>query len=191
MSHSVVAMPPRRGILDQMADQYNLDPKVFEATVARTCMPTQHSREEFVACLLIAHKYSLDPFTREIFFMRGKDQIIRPIVSVDGWIAIINRHPQFDGMEVAYEKDDKGRPVAATCTIYRKDRARPTIVTEFLDECRRDSPAWKQTPSRMLRHRVIIQCGRVAFGLAGIMEEDEFQRWQEAPPVVKQSLTTD
>jgi len=178
-SSAVVALQPKRGILEQMAERYDLDPKIFDATVARTCMPPEHSREEFIACMLVAHQYQLNPFTKEIHFARDKYGKINAIVGVDGWITIINRQPQFDGLEIAYAMDDKGRPVAATCTIHRKDRSRPTVVTEFLDECKRDSAAWKLTPSRMLRHRAIIQCARLAFGLAGIMEDDEFARWQE------------
>ena len=34
----------------------------------------------------------------------------------------------------------------------RKDREHPIIVTEYLSECRRDTPTWKQMPGRMLRH---------------------------------------
>jgi phage recombination protein Bet len=162
-----------------MAERYDLDPKIFDATVARTCMPPEHSREEFIACMLVAHQYQLNPFTKEIHFARDKYGKMNAMVGVDGWITIINRQPQFDGLEIAYAMDEKGRPVAATCTIHRKDRSRPTVVTEFLDECKRDSAAWKLTPSRMLRHRAIIQCARLAFGLAGIMEDDEFARWQE------------
>ncbi len=35
----------------------------------------------------------------------------------------------------------------------------------------------------MLRHRALIQCARLAFGFAGIMDPDEYQTWQETVDV--------
>jgi hypothetical protein len=46
-------------------------------------------------------------------------------------------------------------------------------VTEYLAECRRNTPPWNQYTRRMLRHKAFMQCVRVAFGLGGIHDEDE------------------
>jgi hypothetical protein len=35
----------------------------------------------------------------------------------------------------------------------------------------------------MLRHKAAIQCARVAFGFAGIVEEDEWERMKDVTPV--------
>jgi hypothetical protein len=35
------------------------------------------------------------------------------------------------------------------------------------------------TPSRMLRHRALMQATRYAVGFAGVMDQDEFDRWQD------------
>jgi hypothetical protein len=44
-------------------------------------------------------------------------------------------------------------------------------------ECRRDGVGpWKSHPRRMLRHKAMIQCARIAFGFVGIYDEDEAQR---------------
>jgi hypothetical protein len=67
-----------------------------------------------------------------------------------------------------------------TCRMFRKDRSRQIEVTEYMVECRGQSPAWKQTPARMLRHRALMQCARYAFGFAGIMDRDEFDQWHNA-----------
>lgn len=95
-------------------------------------------------------------------------------MGVDGWYAIINKHPQFDGIE--FEQDAE----SCTCRIYRKDRQRPTVVTEYLDECKRETDPWRKYPKRMLRHKAAIQCARVAFSLSGIYEPDEAERIQES-----------
>ncbi len=94
------------------------------------------------------------------------------MVGVDGWARIINEHPQFDGMEFAYDKEEG----ACTCKIYRKDRTHPTIVTEYMGECKRNTQPWQSHPTRMLRHKTLIQCARLAFGFAGIFDQDEAER---------------
>nr|WP_264085662.1 recombinase RecT [Escherichia coli] len=76
--------------------------------------------------------------------------------------------------------------VACTCRIYRKDRNHPICVTEWMDECRREpfktregreiTGPWQSHPKRMLRHKAMIQCARLAFGFAGIYDKDEAER---------------
>lgn len=129
--------------------------------------------DQMVALLVVANQYELNPWTNEIYAFPNKGGII-PIVGVDGWYAIINKHPQFDGIE--FEQDAE----SCTCRIYRKDRQRPTVVTEYLDECKRETDPWRKYPKRMLRHKAAIQCARVAFSLSGIYEPDEAERLQES-----------
>ena len=57
--------------------------------------------------------------------------------------------------------------------VYRKDRSRPTKVTEYFAECARATEPWKQFPRRMLRHKAVKEAVRVAFGISGITDEDE------------------
>lgn len=126
--------------------------------------------EQLVALMIVANQYGLNPFTKEIYAFPSKGSIT-PIVSVDGWSRLINDNPNCDGIQ--FEQDD----ASATCKIYRKDRTHPTIVTEYLSECEMtNSPVWKKYPKRMLRHKALIQCARVAFGFSGIYDEDEAHR---------------
>ena len=41
-----------------------------------------------------------EPFTKEIYAHPDQHKGIVPVVGVDGWIRIVNEHPQFDGIEV-------------------------------------------------------------------------------------------
>ena len=173
---------PRNGLLATMAGKYGLAADVFERTVAAVAMPQKNgkpdcTREELISCLIVANEHDLNPLTKEIYFMRAKSGVIQPIVSVDGWIKKLNSHPQFDGMEFEDHIDD-GKMTACTCIIYRKDRTRPTKVTEYMIECKGDSTAWKKTERRMLRNRTLSQGARIAVGFAGVMDFDEFEQWQ-------------
>ena len=176
---NVTALVPRKSIISAMADRYGMDPKPFELMMRSVAMPKEASNEEFMACLMVAHEHGLNPITKEIYFMRTKAGQIQPIVSVDGWVKKGNEHPQFDGYEFEDTLDDKGKVTAITIKVFRKDRTRPTIVTEYMDECKGTSAPWIKTPTRMLRHRTLTQGYRYAFGFAGIMDHDEFEQWQE------------
>lgn len=117
------------------------------------------TNEQMVALLMIANQYGLNPWTNEIYAFPQGGGIV-PIVGVDGWLRIINNHPQFDGME--FQQDDE----KCTCTIYRKDRNHPISVTEYLAECQRETAPWKLFTRRMLRHKAMMQCARYAFGFS-------------------------
>ena len=170
-----------------LARQYNLSPEVFEKTIIATCFPVDPpaTREEFLAGMQIARKLDLNPLVKELHFVRQRGGGVTAIIGVDGWSTLANRHPQFDGVEfdpVFTEPEDgkPSRPYSVTCRIYRKDRKYPTEITEYFAECfRPNSTAWGLTPMRFLRHRALGQCCRIAFGFAGVMEMEEFLRWQE------------
>jgi len=156
------------------AAEYNMEPAAFAETVKVTIFPTgKATNEQLAAFLAVAHEYKLNPFLKEIFAFPTKSGGVMPIVSIDGWLKIITRHPEFDWMDFAEEVSEDGKPFSYTCTIKRKDRERPTVVTEYYAECKRNTEPWNQMPHRMMRHKSVKECGRVAFGFSGIQDEDE------------------
>lgn len=165
-----------RSVTAAMAERYGMESQAFEATLRGTVVPAGTTREEFAAFLLVAREYKLNPVTREIYAFPKKGGGIQPIVGVDGWSTITNNHPMFDGMDFADERDESGKPLWVECTMYRKDRSHPIKVREYLSECVKQTEPWKQWPYRMLRHKAMIQCARMAFGFSGIIDEDEAER---------------
>jgi len=168
-----------RSPLVAMADRLYIETAQLENVIKQTVMPAKDangnkmvvSNEQFISFLAVANSYGLDPLKKEIYAFPAKGGGIQPVVSIDGWLSIINSHPQFDGMELVENYED-GKFVSVTCTIHRKDRSHPVVLTECLNECFRQTEPWKK-PKRMLRHKAAIQCARYAFGLGGIMEQDE------------------
>src|SRR5690625_1399381 len=146
-------------------------------TLKATAFKGQVSNAQMTALLVVANQYGLNPWTKEIYAFPDKNNGIVPVVGVDGWARIINSHPQFDGMD--FEQDHE----ACTCIIYRKDRSHPIKVTEYMDECRRQTGPWQSHPKRMLRHKAMIQCARLAFGYAGIYDLDEAERIVESAEI--------
>lgn len=140
--------------------------------------PQEVSNEQMMSLLVVADQYGLNPFTREIFAFSSNGGIV-PIVSVDGWIRIINERPELTSISFEYAPDDS-EDVWIECTIKRSDRDEPVRVREYLAECRRDTNQWKDMPRRMLRHKALIQCARVAFGFGGVYDPDEGERFAAA-----------
>lgn len=198
MSNVATITPPRQSLIAAMASQYQMDPKAFADTVRATCMPPAASNEEFAAFLMVAKQYDLNPVTREIYAFPKKGGGIQPIVGIDGWMNLINSHPACDGMEFKDEFNAEGALVAITALIHRKDRKHPTMVTEYMSECKRPTEPWTKWPARMLRHKAAIQCARYAFGFAGIIDPEEAERSPEVitgnvappPPPVAQITAT-
>lgn len=166
-----------------LAKQFNIqgDPQELVQTLKATAFKGNATDAQFNALMIVSTQYGLNPFTKEIHAFPDRHNGITPVVGVDGWARIINSHPQFDGMEFTADAE------SCTCKIYRKDRSHPTTVTEYMEECKRNTQPWNDLPRRMLRHKAMIQAARLAFGFSGIYDEDEAQRIQtpETPKEVK------
>jgi phage recombination protein Bet len=159
----------RRSLISKFAGRYGLEPNKMMATLKATAFKGEVTNEQMAALLIVADQHKLNPWTKEIYAFPSRQGIV-PVVGVDGWARIINEHPNFDGMSFAQD-DEK-----CSCTIYRKDRTHPITVTEYMAECRRSTDPWNSHPKRMLRHKAMIQCARIAFAFAGIYDPDEAER---------------
>jgi len=178
--NTAVAVAERPKLIAVFADRYGLEPERMTATLKATAFNTDKpiSNEQLAALLIVANQYKLNPFTKEIYAYPDKGNRIVPVVGVDGWVRIVQEHPMFDGWRFDYEPQEQ----AYTCTIWRKDRSHPTVITEYMAECRRSSDPWSKMPRRMLRHKSLMQCARVAFGFAGIHDDDEAQEIVRGSP---------
>jgi hypothetical protein len=178
--HDPNTQPQRNlSVIANMANDYGMVPDIFEATLRATVVPKHCTREEFVVFALVARKYGLNPLLREIYAIPKKGGGIQPVVGVDGWYHLANDHPQFDGIEFEDLFDDAGKFTGTTCRVWRKDRSRPTVVTEWLSECRMNTEPWQKWERRMTRHKAGIQGIRVALGFSGIVDPDEADRFTQ------------
>ena len=203
MSNEVAVMQPV-SLVQKFASRYSVDADKLLGTLKATAFKqrdnSQISNEQMMALMIVADQYSLNPFTKEIYAFPDKSGIV-PVVSVDGWSRIINEHPQFNGVEFVYSEKTSDSPAGTShkvfewieCRLYRKDREHPTVIREYLDEVFRmpivkkgdrgtyEIPTpWQTHPKRMHRHKTLIQCARIAFGFAGIYDDDEARRIMES-----------
>jgi RecT family len=105
----------------------------------------------------------LDPLCEEIGFTQYDDGQWQVLITIEGCSKLLNQHPQFNGL-VFTQADTliDGVPEWIECAIYRKDREVPTTVREYLTEVRGENEIWRKMPRRMLRHRALQQCVRLA-----------------------------
>lgn len=178
--NTVAKINPATSVVVRMGQRYGVDPDKLLGTLKATAFKGEVSVEQMMMLLVVADQHGLNPFTKEIYAFPSRGGIV-PIVGVDGWSRIINEHPQFDGMEfVDGELNEARVPAWIECRMFRKDRSHAVSVKEYFEEVNRGTDPWKSHPRRMLRHKAMIQCARLAFGFAGIYDEDEGQRVLEA-----------
>jgi len=154
-----------------MAAKINVDPAKLHQTLKATVFKNA-TDEELLALVVVANTYGLNPLLKELYAFPAKGGGIVPVVSIDGWVSMVNGHPQMDGMQFEEHSSDDGKLESITCRLWRKDRNRPIEVTEHLSECKRGTDPWKME-HRMLRHKALMQCARYAFGFSGVTDEDE------------------
>ena len=107
----------------------------------------------------------LDPLSEEIGFTQYDDGYWQVFITIEGCSKLLNQHPQFNGL-VFNQADTlvEGIPEWIECSIYRRDRIMPITVREYLMEVRGENTIWQKMPRRMLRHRALQQCVRLAMG---------------------------
>ena len=171
----------RKSLVEKMASRFNVEADKLVATLRATAFQSSKpvTNEQLMMLMVVADQYGLNPFTKEIYAFPDRSGIV-PVVGVDGWIRMCNDHQAMDGIEFVMADtlatvNDKHRPCPEfiVCRIWRSDRSRPIEVPEYLDECYRDTGPWNQSTRRMLRHKALIQCARIAFGFSGIYTPDE------------------
>jgi len=172
MSTQITTQPtPKPSALNYMAAKIHAEPAKLLATLKATVFKGA-TDEELLALVVVANTYGLNPLLKELYAFPAKGGGIVPVVSIDGWVSMVNGHAQMDGMDFEEHYSEAGKLEAITCKLWRKDRSRPISVTEHLSECKRSTEPWKME-HRMLRHKALMQCARYAFGFSGLTDEDE------------------
>src|SRR5947209_6318736 len=98
----------RASAIEKLASNFGIESsKVLEILKGTVIKPDKDGRqattEEVAAFIIVCNQYGLNPFVREIYAFVGRGGAVVPIVGIDGWVSLVNRHPQFDGCEFEEE----------------------------------------------------------------------------------------
>lgn len=166
---------------ERLIHTLGFDAEDLDAWCTTQSIPPETMIELFKA----ATRYGLNPIMGEIAHEVNTDQSHSIYIPIDGWITLIQRQTTFAGMTFSQSEETKeGIPIWMECTIHRSDFAVPITVREYLSEVRTDHAIWQQMPRRMLRHKTLQQCARLAFGIHG-------PQWREDMPdksIIKPTL---
>ena len=162
-TRSVKQISPMAKALKCAAQAVGITPASLTTWLSQYPQLSEVSQE---TCLRLIAEYRLNPRTDEIDLVQFEEGRWQVFITVNGWAKLINAHPAFCGIEFSEASElDQGVPIWMGCAIYRTDRVKPIEVKEYFSEMKTEHAAWQQMPRRMLRHRAMQQCARLAFGI--------------------------
>lgn len=149
------------------------------------------SDDELKLFLHLASRYDLDPFTRQIWFIKyGDDAHI--FTGRDGFLHIAHRSGAFNGMQTQLREEPIGfeiryynrkekkvevlkRPsqFVAVCTVYRKDMSEPFVCEVWESEYSTGQGLWPTKRRVMIQKVAEASTLRRAFDISGIYLPEE------------------
>jgi len=149
------------------------------------------SDDELKLFLHLAARYDLDPFTRQIWFIKyGDDAHI--FTGRDGFLHIAHRSGAFNGMQTQLREEPIGfeiryynrkekkvevlkRPsqFVAVCTVYRKDMTEPFVCEVWESEYSTGQGLWPTKRRVMIQKVAEASTLRRAFDISGLYLPEE------------------
>lgn len=193
-----VAVSESKSLVVEFANKFHVEPDKLLTTLKATAFKQKPgeeiTNEQMMMLLAIANEYDLNPFLKQIYAFPDRAKGIIPIVGVDGYIRIVNNHPQADGWEYRLSEENidldqfaEDIPKWIECIMHRKDRknsvsARVYAVEAYRKPFEKDGRQikgpWQTYTRLMLENRAFIRAARFAFGFTGIYSEDDAERMQ-------------
>lgn len=185
---------------------YLTDLQQLDGETLRNFVDPKHqaSPQELQTLLAIVKNRNLNPFTKEVYFIKYGNNPAQIVVSKDAFMKRAEQNQNYDGFEsgVIYE-DEKGElktkkgvilPRKATliggwCEVYRKDRSRPVYREVELSAYNTHKNWWQKAPGQMIEKVAIVAAVRDAFSenVGGLYTADEME--QASPIDVTQRET--
>lgn len=187
---------------------YLTDLQQLDGETLRNFVDPKHqaSPQELQTLLAIVKNRNLNPFTKEVYFIKYGNNPAQIVVSKDAFMKRAEQNQNYDGFEsgVIYE-DEKGElktkkgvilPRKSTliggwCEVYRKDRSRPVYREVELSAYNTHKNWWQKAPGQMIEKVAIVAAVRDAFSenVGGLYTADEME--QAAPIDVTPRETQD
>lgn len=177
----------------QLVKKENTRLAVLKNTVAKGL-----NDHEFAMFLELCKATKLNPFKREIWAIKSKDYTnkrgelvagqLQLMTGFNGYLAIANAHPEYDGMECDVIRKEGGGIDYAEARVFRKDRKRPSTVRVYFSEFYKPGfngkeSNWDKMPAVMIQKVAKSHALREAFPqeLGGMYTQEEMG--EESPKV--------
>lgn len=178
----------------QAASAVEWSPQQVE-TIKRT-VAKGATNDELGMFLHLSQQYGLDPFAKDLWFIKMGNQAPVIMTSRDGYLKIAQRNADYDGIDsdVVYENDsfrktregvsheysvkNRGRIVGAYALVYRKSIGRPVYVFAPFGDYNKGNGTWKTYGHAMILKVAEAMALKRAFSLSGLVTSEELD---EAP----------
>ena len=136
------------------------DFKLSVADVKKYIAPNATDKELFMF-MGISKSFGLNPFKREVHFIKYGQQAASIVVGYEQYIKRAERSGKLDGWKCWIERDAIGEK--AIIEIKRKDQSIPIRWEVYRKEFDKGQSTWKSMPTFMLKKVAIAQGFRLAF----------------------------
>lgn len=136
------------------------DFKLSVADVKKYIAPNATDKELFMF-MGISKSFGLNPFKREVHFIKYGQQAASIVVGYEQYIKRAERSGKLDGWKCWIERDEIGEK--AIIEIKRKDQSIPIRWEVYRKEFDKGQSTWKSMPTFMLKKVAIAQGFRLAF----------------------------
>lgn len=182
----------------QTKGSYLTDLQKLDGATLRSFVDPKHqaSPQELQTLLAIVKTRNLNPFTKEVYFIKYGNNPAQIVVSKDAFMKRAEQNPNYDGFEsgIIYEdsqgelKNKKGiilpkggKLIGGWCEVFRKDRSRPVYREVELSAYTTGKNWWQKAPGQMIEKVAIVAAVRDSFSedVGGLYTSDEME--QAAP----------
>ena len=178
-----------------------------EVTTIRNTVARGASDNELKMFLHLSQTYGLDPFAKEIWFIKAGGQ---PVIMTgrDGYLKIANNRKEYEGIvsDVVYEGDSfqrtvdgvshtysaskRGGILGAYALVYRQGIRFPAYVFAPFRDYNKGNNIWKQYPHAMILKVAESMALKRAFSLSGLVTREEWDAGECNPQVPPRSVET-
>lgn len=179
--------------------EYLTDLQKLDGNTLRNFVDPKHraSPRELQALLAIVKNRNLNPFTKEVYFIKYGSAPAQIVVSKEAIMKRAEENPNFDGFEagVVVETEngtverlvgtifpESAKLLGGWCKVYRKDRSHAIEADadfKYYDKTNEKSVTpWETMPALMIRKVAIVSAFREAFSesVGGLYTADEMQQ---------------
>ena len=168
------------------------NPQLLSAKIVRQYLDAsgKASDEELAYFIATCKERNLNPFTKEVYFIKYGTNPAQVVVSKDAFMKRAEQNPNFDGFEagiVVETQDGEIKQISGTihskndtllggwAKVYRKDRKFPVEVDADFKAYNTGKSMWAKMPALMIRKVALVSAMREAFSenVGGLYTTDE------------------
>lgn len=174
---------------------YLTDLQKLDGNTLRDFVDPHHkaSPQELQALLAIVKNRNLNPFTKEVYFIKYGSAPAQIVVSKEAIMKRAEENPEFDGFEagIVIETEEgaierltgtivpkSAKLRGGWCKVYRKDRSHAIEADADFAYYTTRKNLWEKMPALMIRKVAIVSAFREAFSesVGGLYTADEMQQ---------------